>query len=86
MTKEVVDVLGIAPQLATMKLAQEFGNLERKHASLKEAVKIETIERRSIRHKYLKTELPKTQCPKTQTLGVNLAKRSTDEFCPSSKN
>ena len=46
--KEVAGVLGITLKRATTKHAQTFGLLERSHASIKQALKIETGERRSL--------------------------------------
>ena len=46
--KEVAGVLGI-----TLKHAQKMGLLDRSHASIKQAMKIETGERRSLWHKYI---------------------------------
>ena len=51
--KEVAGVLGITPKHATTKHAQTVGLLERSHASIKQALKIETGERRSLWHKYI---------------------------------
>ena len=51
--KEVAGVLGITLKHATTKHAQTFGLLERSHASIKQALKIETGERRSLWHKYI---------------------------------
>ena len=45
-TKEVAGLLGITLQHATTKHAQTVGLLERSHASIKQALKIETGERR----------------------------------------
>ena len=50
--KEVADVPGITLKHATTKHAQTIGLLERSHASIKQALKIETGERRSLWHKY----------------------------------
>ena len=50
--KEVAGVLGITLKHATTKHAQTIGLLERSHASIKQALKIETGERRSLWHKY----------------------------------
>ena len=50
--KEVAGVLGITLKHATTKHAQTNGLLERSHASIKQALKIETGERRSLWHKY----------------------------------
>ena len=51
--KEVAGVLGITLKHATTKCAQTIGLLERSHASIKEALKIETGERRSLWHNYI---------------------------------
>ena len=51
-SKEVAGVLGITLKHATTKHAQTIGLLERSHASIKQALKIETGERRSLWHKY----------------------------------
>ena len=51
--KEVAGVLGITLKPATTKHAQTIGLLERSHASIQQALKIETGERRSLRHKYV---------------------------------
>ena len=49
----MADVLGITLKHATTKHAQTIGLLERSHASIKQALKIETGERRSLWHKYI---------------------------------
>ena len=51
--KEVAGVLGITLKHATTKHAQTIGLLERSHASIKQALMIETGERRSLWHKYI---------------------------------
>ena len=51
--KEVAGVLGVTLKHATTKHAQIIGLLERSHASIKKALKIETGERRSLWHKYI---------------------------------
>ena len=51
--KEVAGVLGVNLKHATTKHAQTIGLLERSHASIKKALKIETGERRSLWHKYI---------------------------------
>ena len=51
--KEVAGVLGITLKHATTKHAQSIGLLERSHALIKQALKIETGERRSLWHKYV---------------------------------
>ena len=50
--KEVAFVLGITPKHATTKHARTIGLIEQSHASIKQALKIETGERRSLWHKY----------------------------------
>ena len=51
--KEVAGVLGVTLKHATTKHAQTIGLPERSHASIKQALKIETGERRSLWHKYI---------------------------------
>ena len=51
--KEVAGVIGITLRHATTKHAQTIGLLERSHASIKQALKIETGERRSFWQKYV---------------------------------
>ena len=51
--KEVAGVLGVTLKHATTKHAQTIGLLERSHASIKKALKVETGERRSLWHKYI---------------------------------
>ena len=51
--KVVAGVLGITLKHATTKHAQRIGLLERSHASIKQALKIERGERRSLWHKYV---------------------------------
>ena len=51
--KEVAGVPGITLKHATTKHAQTIGLLERSHASIKRALKIETGDRRSLWHKYI---------------------------------
>ena len=51
--REVARVLGITLKHATTKHAQTIGLLQRSHASIKQALKIETGERRSLWHKYV---------------------------------
>ena len=55
--KEVAGVLGITLKHATTKHAQTIGLLERSHASIKQALKIETGERRSLWLKYINIAL-----------------------------
>ena len=52
--KEVTGVHGNTLKHATTKQAQPIGLLERSHASIKQALKIETGERRSLWHKYVR--------------------------------
>ena len=49
--KQVASVLSITLKHATTKHAQISGLLERSHASIKQALKIDTSERRSLWHK-----------------------------------
>ena len=51
--KKVAGVLGITLKHATTKHAQTIGLLERSHASIEQALKIETGGRRSLWHKYV---------------------------------
>ena len=51
--KEKAGVLGITLKHATAKHARTIGLLDRSHASIKQALKIETGERRSLWHKYV---------------------------------
>ena len=51
--KELAGVLDIILKHATTKHAQTIGLHERSHASIKQALKIETGERRSLWHKYI---------------------------------
>ena len=51
--KEVTGVLGITLKHATTKHAQTVGLLEQSEASIKQALKIETVGRRSLWHKYV---------------------------------
>ena len=52
-TKEVGGVLGVTLKHATAKHAQTIGLLERSHASIKQALRIETGGRRSLWHEYV---------------------------------
>ena len=51
--KEMAGFLGITLKHATAKHAQTIGLLERSHASIKQALKVETGERRSLWQKYI---------------------------------
>ena len=51
--REKADVLGITLKHATKKHAQTIGLHERSHASIKQALKIETHDRSSLWHKYV---------------------------------
>ena len=55
--KDVTGVLGITLKHTTTKHAQTIGLLQPSHASIKQALKIETGERRSLWHIYLKIAL-----------------------------
>ena len=52
--KEMAGVLGITLKHATAKHAQTIGLLDQSHASIKQALKVETGECRSLWHKYIK--------------------------------
>ena len=52
-SKGVAGALGITLKHATTKHARTIGLLERSHASIKKALKVETGERRSLWHKYV---------------------------------
>ena len=54
-TKEVAGVLGTTLKHNTTKHPQTIGLLERSHASINQALKIETGERRSLWHKNFST-------------------------------
>ena len=56
--KVVADVVGNFLKHATTKHAQTIGLLERSHASIKQAFKIETGERRSVWHRYVSIAVP----------------------------
>ena len=56
--KEVAGVHGTTPNHATTKHAQTIGLLERSHASIKQALTIETGEWRSLWHKYVSIAVP----------------------------
>ena len=51
--KEVAGVLGITLKHATTKHTRPIGLLDRSHASIQQALKIETGERRSLWQKYV---------------------------------
>ena len=55
--KEVAGVLAITLKHATTKHAQTIGLLERSHASIKQALKVETGGRRSLWHEYVSIEV-----------------------------
>ena len=57
LNKEVAGVLGITLKHGTTKDARTIGLLEQSHASIKQALKIETGERRSTWHKYVNIEV-----------------------------
>ena len=51
--KELAGVLAITKKHATTKHPQTIGLLEQSHASIKQALKIETGEQRALWHKYV---------------------------------
>ena len=53
--KEMAGVLGITLKHATTKHAQTIGMLQQSHKSIKQAVKIETVEQRAVWHIYVST-------------------------------
>ena len=53
--KKLADVLGISLKHATTKHTQKVGPLEQSHASIKQALEIETGKRRSLWHEYVST-------------------------------
>ena len=57
--KVISGVIGCTLKHATTKHAQTIGLLERSHASIKQALKIETGERRSLWYKYISIEVLK---------------------------
>ena len=67
--KEVAGVLGITVKHATTKHARTFGLLERSHASIKQALKIETDERRSLWHKYVSIAVLNYSTPYHASIG-----------------
>ena len=67
--KEVAGVLGITLKHATTKHAQTNGPLERSHASIKQAFKIETGERRSLWHKYINIAVLNYNTPYHTSIG-----------------
>ena len=75
--KEVTGDLGITLKHATTKHAQTIGLLEQSHASIKQALKVETGERRSVWHKYINIAVLNYI---TQALAVSQAESFTAEF------
>ena len=71
--KEVAGVLGITLKHATTKHAQTIGLPEQYHASIKQALKIETGEWRSLWHKYVSIAV----------LNYNTSYRTTISYEPS---
>ena len=67
--KEVAGVLGITLKHATTKPAQTIGLLGRSHASIKQALKIETGERRSLWHKYINIAVLNCNTPYHTSIG-----------------
>ena len=81
--KEVDGVLGITLKHATTKHAQIIGLLVRSHASIKQALNIETGERRSLWHKYVNIAVLNYNTSyhtTTQVLAVSQAESFTAEF------
>ena len=67
--KEVAGVLGITLKHATTKHAQTMGLLERSHASIKQALKIETGYWRSLWHKYVSIAVLNYNTPYHASIG-----------------
>ena len=67
--KDVTGVLGITLKHATTKHAQTIGLLERSHASIKQALKIETGERRSLWHKHVNVAVLKSNTSYRTSIG-----------------
>ena len=78
--KEVAGVLGITLKHATTKHAQTIGLLERSHASIKQALKIETGERRSLWHKYVSIAVLNYKHLITRASAVSRAEFFLDAF------
>ena len=78
--KEVAGVLGITLKHATTKHSHTIGLLERSHASIKQALKIETGERRSRWHKYITLQFSIITLPTTPVLAVSQAESCMAEF------
>ena len=67
--KVVAGVLGITLKHTTTKHAQTIGLLERSHASIKQALKIEAGERRSFWHKYVNVAFLKNNTSHHTSIG-----------------
>ena len=67
--KEVAGVIGITLKHATTKHAQTIGLLERSHASIKQALKIETGEQRTLWHKYVSIAVLNCKTPYHASIG-----------------
>ena len=67
--EEKAGVLRITSKHATTKHAPTIGLLERSHASIKQAFKIETGERRSLWHKYVSIAVPNYKTSYHATIG-----------------
>ena len=78
--KEVAGVLGITLKHATTKQAQTIGLLEQSHASIKQALKIETGKRRSLWHKYINIAVLNYNTSCHTRLAVSQAESFTAEF------
>ena len=78
--KEVTGVLGITLKHAPTKHAQAIGLLERSHASIKQALKIERGERRSLWHKYLNIAVLNYNTSYHTSIGCEPSRVFTAEF------
>ena len=78
--KEVAGVLGITLKRATTKHAQTIGPLAQSHASIKQALKIETGARKSFWDKYVKIADLNYNTSYHTSLAVSQAKRFTAVF------
>ena len=76
--KEVAGVLGFTLKHATTKHAQTIGLLEQSHATIEQALKIETGERRSLWHKYVSIAVLITTHLITRVLAVRRAEYFMD--------
>ena len=72
--KEVAGVLGNTLKHATTKHARTIGLLEQSHASIKQALKIETGELRTLWHKYVSIAVPKYNTSYHASIGCELSR------------